>query len=78
MRDSNTASIAQLAFVFGAGGLWRGGGGGGGGILCYLLITITTLLNQYFEEDSGSVVECLTRDQWVAGSSLTGGTAFCP
>ena len=25
----------------------------------------------------GSVVECLTRDQVVAGSSLTGGTVLC-
>ena len=29
-------------------------------------------------ERSGSVVECLTRDQGTAGSSLTGVTAFCP
>ena len=27
---------------------------------------------------SGSVVECLTRDPRVAGSSLTGVTALCP
>ena len=27
---------------------------------------------------SGSVVEFLTRDQGVAGSSLTGGTVLCP
>ena len=25
-----------------------------------------------------SLVECLTRDQGVAGSSLTGGTVMCP
>ena len=30
------------------------------------------------EELDGSVVECLTRDQGVAGSSLTGGAALCP
>ena len=29
-------------------------------------------------ELSGSVVECLTRDRWAAGSSLTGVTALCP
>ena len=29
-------------------------------------------------ECSGSVVECLTRDQGFAGSSLTGVTALCP
>ena len=31
-----------------------------------------------YEECSDSVVECLTRDQGVAGSSLPGGTALCP
>ena len=30
------------------------------------------------EEHGGLVVECLTRDQGVAGSSPTGGTALCP
>ena len=30
------------------------------------------------EEGSGSLVECLTRDQGVVGWSLTGGTALCP
>ena len=29
------------------------------------------------EEHSGSVVECLTQDRGVAGSSLTGGTELC-
>ena len=29
-------------------------------------------------ERSGSVVECLTRDQRTAGSSLNGVTALCP
>ena len=28
-------------------------------------------------EDSGSVVECLTRERWVAGSNLIGGTVMC-
>ena len=31
---------------------------------------------QYMRERSGSVVECLTRDRRVAGSSLTGVTAL--
>ena len=30
------------------------------------------------EESGGSVVECLTRDRGVVGSSLTGGTVLCP
>ena len=30
------------------------------------------------EERGCSVVECLTRDRGVAGSSLIGGTALCP
>ena len=29
-------------------------------------------------ECSGSVVECLTRDQGAVGSSLTGVTVLCP
>ena len=29
-------------------------------------------------EHSDSVVECLTRDQWAAGLSLTGVTVLCP
>ena len=32
----------------------------------------------WYEEYSGSVIECLTWDQGVEGSSLTGGTALCP
>ena len=32
----------------------------------------------YIWEYSGSVVECLSRDQGDAGSSLTGVTALCP
>ena len=40
-------------------------------------------LEQHHIERSGSVVDCLTvesltRDQGVAGSSLTGGTALVP
>ena len=35
-------------------------------------------IKRYDEECGGSVVECLTRDQRVAGSCLTGGTALCP
>ena len=31
-----------------------------------------------YREHSDSVVDCLTRDQGVAGSSLTGGTVLCP
>ena len=27
---------------------------------------------------SGSVVECLSQDQGVAGSSITSGTSLCP
>ena len=33
--------------------------------------------NQFIRERSDSVVECLTRDQGAAGSSLTGVTALC-
>ena len=33
-------------------------------------------LNRFNRERSGSVVECLTRDRRVAGSSLTGVTAL--
>ena len=35
-------------------------------------------LHGFHRERSGSVVECLTRDQRAAGSSLTGVTALCP
>ena len=41
-------------------------------IFVKIIITIT----MYFGEHSGSVVECLTRDQEVAGSSLTGVTVL--
>ena len=30
------------------------------------------------DERDGSVVECLTRDRGIAGSSLAGCTALCP
>ena len=43
-------------------------------ILGHLMPTLLTSL----EECGGSVVECLTRGQGVAGSSLSGGTALCP
>ena len=36
------------------------------------------LFRNTIRERSGSVVECLTRDQRAAGSSLTGVTALCP
>ena len=35
-------------------------------------------IHSYGREHSGSVVEGLTRDQGVAGSSLIGVTALCP
>ena len=38
----------------------------------------TKLLDYHWEEHGGSVVECLTRDLGVAGSSLTGDTTMCP
>ena len=42
---------------------------------------ITTLKYQvvsYIRDRSGSMGECLTRDQGFAGSSLTGITVLCP
>ena len=36
------------------------------------------LIQTISRERSGSMVECLTRDQRAAGSSLTGVTALCP
>ena len=39
---------------------------------------IDLLVNTPEREPSGSLVECLTRDRRVAGSSLTGVTALCP
>ena len=37
-----------------------------------------SLSEDLFHLHSGSVVECLTPDQRVAGSKLTGVTALCP
>ena len=37
-----------------------------------------SVLHPRFRECSGSVVECLNRDQVAAGSSLAGVTALCP
>ena len=42
------------------------------------LQNVKNLLIDSHHQHSGSVVECLNRDQGVAGSSLTGGTALCP
>ena len=39
-------------------------------------VNLFSASNQALRERSGSVVECLTRDQEAAGSSLTGVTAF--
>ena len=44
----------------------------------YILMEHTRIRCKQKEEQSGSVVECLTRDKVVAGSSRTGGTALCP
>ena len=41
-------------------------------------IVIIFIIIIIVRERSGSVVECLTRDRWAAGSSLTGVTALCP
>ena len=40
--------------------------------------TIRPTIRTVCRERSDSVVECLSQDQGVAGSSLTGVTAFCP
>ena len=40
--------------------------------------TLTIMFQLAQRERSGSVVECLTRDRGVAGSSLTSVTALCP
>ena len=39
---------------------------------------LSCVLQYSFRERSGSVVECLTQDCGVVGSSLTGITALCP
>ena len=41
-----------------------------------IVVVIQNLLQAILRECSGSVVECLTRDRGVAGSSLTGVTAL--
>ena len=38
----------------------------------------SSLLQHFYKERSGLVVECLTRDRRAAGSSLTDVTALCP
>ena len=43
--------------------------------LCY---PFTIMHDVRFDERDGSVVECLTRDRGIAGSSLAGRTALCP
>ena len=47
-----------------------------------VLMLLSTKIDQKVQlgqrERSGSVVECLTRDQRAAGSSLTGVTVLCP
>ena len=40
------------------------------------MVKTDTLYKSLYRERSGSVVECLTRDRRVAGSSLTGVTAL--
>ena len=40
--------------------------------------TVNCDIKPQTRERSGSVVECLTQDRGVAGSSLTGVTALCP
>ena len=41
-------------------------------VILLLLIQEVVCYKQKYSERSGSVVECLTRDQGAAGSSLTG------
>ena len=41
-------------------------------------IHIHEVIHLINREHKGSVVECLTRDQGAAGSSLTGVTSLCP
>ena len=41
-------------------------------------ISLCSMAQYLRRERSGSVVECLTRDQGAAGSSLSGVTALCP
>ena len=46
--------------------------------VCYMEFDFVRVCHIRVRERSGSVVECLTRDQRAAGSSLTGVTALCP
>ena len=46
--------------------------------LCFFLLEFGDILQYCPWERSGSVVECLTGDQGVAGSSLINVTALCP
>ena len=39
---------------------------------------ILKVISKVLMERGGSVVECLTQDRGVEGSSLTGGTVLCP
>ena len=51
------------------------------GNFCHLLVTFANSLDRdqdIVEERDGSVVECLTQDREVAGSSLPRGTALWP
>ena len=45
---------------------------------CMPIMSIEQPQQIKIRERSGSVVECLTRDQWAAGSSLTNITELCP
>ena len=44
--------------------------------MAYLSFVVSTC--RHDGECCGSVVECLTRGQGVAGSNLTAGTVLCP
>ena len=44
----------------------------------YKKIIFKSLFQNQNQECSGSVVECLTRDGWPPGKSITGITALCP
>ena len=47
-------------------------------LLCWKSHVVAQLINNLAEERGCSVVECLTRDGGVAGSSLNIGTSLCP
>ena len=46
--------------------------------LLFSVTKVTVSKSYQSRECSGSVVECLTRDRRVVGSSLIGVTALCP